>query len=66
MGSVLGSKDCAANNAADTACADEGGGAESAFPLTADVVGLPGKDARDVCVCGSGSEEDAKVSGAGV
>lgn len=52
----------AADDAADTTGADEGGRAQGALPLAADIVGLPGQDAGDVGVAGGGREEDAEVA----
>lgn len=47
------------SNASST---DEGSRGKCAFPLSADIVGLPGKYSRDVGVAASGSEENAKVT----
>ena len=59
---VLVSEDRAANNAADTAHADEGCRAQRSLPLSADVVGLVRQDAGHVGVAGDGREEDAEVA----
>jgi len=53
-----------ANDTADAASSNKSCRAESAFPLAADVVRLPGEDARDVGVAGNGSEENAEVANA--
>lgn len=47
---------------ANTSSANESSRGECALPLTADVVGLPGEDSRDVGVAASGGEENAKVT----
>ena len=59
MGLILGAEDSATDYATNTTSTDEGSRAESALPLATDVVGLPGKNAGNICVCGSGCEEDA-------
>jgi hypothetical protein len=60
--SILSAEDGASDDTTDTSCTDEGSGAESALPLAADVVGLPGEDAGDVGVGSCGSEEYTEVS----
>lgn len=49
---ILLTEHCAANDATDAAESDERGRAESALPLTTDVVGLPCQDARHVRIAG--------------
>lgn len=63
---VLLAEHGAADDSTDTAEADEGGGAQGALPLAADVVCLPGQDAGDISVAGGGGQEDAKVADADV
>ena len=62
VGGVLRPEHQRAGDAADAAEADEGGGAEGAFPLAADVVGLVGHGGGDLGVDGAGEEEDAEVA----
>lgn len=59
---VLLPEDQAAGNAPDAAEADEGGGAEGALPLAADVVGLEAHHGGDVRVGAGGDEENAEVA----
>ena len=63
---VLSTEDSATDDATDTTSTDEGSGAKSTLPLTADVVGLPCKDGGDVGVGCGGGEEDAGVADANV
>jgi hypothetical protein len=58
---VLGAEDSATDDAANAAKANKCRRAEGAFPLPADVVGLPREDTGDVGVAGGGGEEDTKL-----
>jgi hypothetical protein len=59
---VLLTEDGATNDAANTAEADEGGRAQCALPLAANVVGLPGEHTGDIGIAGRRGEEDTKVT----
>jgi hypothetical protein len=54
------------SNTTNTTHTNERRGAESAFPLSTDVVRLVGHGGGDVAVCASRGEEDAKVAHGGV
>ena len=58
------SEHSAANNAADAASADQSGGAESALPLTTDVVCLVGEYAGDVGIASDSGDKDAEIADA--
>ena len=63
---ILRPEDRAANDATNAAGADESRGAKCAFPLTSNVVGLPGEDTRDISIASSGCKEDTEISDANV
>jgi hypothetical protein len=60
----LVSEHSAANNAADAPSADQSGGAESALPLTTDVVCLVGEHAGDVGIASDSGDKDAEIADA--
>lgn len=59
-------EDQPSSNTAHSAHTDQDRGAESALPLASDVVRLVRHRCRDIAVCTSGGEENAKVSNVGV
>jgi len=61
-GLVLFAEYCATNDSTNAASTDKGGRGKCTLPLSADIVGLPGKYGRDIGITSSGSEENAKIA----
>lgn len=61
-GRILASEDSATDDASDTSRTDKSGRCESSLPLSADIVRLEGKDARDIGVAAHRCHEDSEVA----